>query len=52
MTDLEKAVLQLESPCRVCGMADTCGRMCHWFERWVSVKWPGVQSVLKNGGET
>ena len=51
ITELEKRVLSMDSPCCACDKSDTCAKMCPWFKQWIGVKWPAIQSVLRKAGK-
>lgn len=51
ITELEKRVLSLDSPCCTCEKSENCAKMCPWFKQWIGVKWPAIQSVLRKAGK-
>ena len=52
ITELEKRVLSLDSPCRTCEKSENCGSFkCRMFLDWLYLKWPAIQSVLRKAGK-
>lgn len=52
ITELEKRVLSLDSPCCTCDKSENCGSFkCTSFQSWLYLKWPAIQSVLRKGGK-
>lgn len=52
ITELEKRVLSLDSPCCTCEKSENCGSFkCRLFLAWLHVKWPAIQSVLRKAGK-
>lgn len=52
ITELEKRVLSLDSPCCTCEKSENCGSLtCLAFRNWTNLKWPAIQSVLRKGGK-
>ena len=52
ITELEKRVLSLDSPCCACDKSENCGSFtCRLFLDWLYLKWPAIQSVLRKAGK-
>lgn len=52
ITELEKRVLSLDSPCCTCDKSENCGSFkCRLFLDWLYLKWPAIQSVLRKAGK-
>lgn len=47
ITELEKRVPSLDSPCCTCEKSENCGS----FKCWLYLKWPAIQSVLRKAGK-
>lgn len=52
ITELEKRVLSMDSPCCTCEKSENCGSFtCRSFLDWLYLKWPAIQSVLRKAGK-